>query len=101
MATASNAESGSDAEPEPTSQSESDGQSTASSSSMLDRLATAGRVVWWSFLAFVVVFTLIPVVGLWLGAVPFAPPAVVPYFALVCLAVLGTAALIAAAVYDV
>ena len=101
MATASNAEPGSDAEPESTAQSESDGQSTSSASTIADRLATAARVIWWSFLALVVVFTLIPVVGLWLGAVPFDPPAAVPYFALVGLAVLGTAARIAAAVYDV
>lgn len=68
---------------------------------MADRLATAGRVVWWSFLGFVVVFTLIPVVGLWLGAVPFAPPPVLPYFALVGFALVGAAALIGAAIYDV
>ncbi|NHN59599.1 MULTISPECIES: hypothetical protein [Halorussus] len=107
MSTASNADAGSDAESSAGAVSESDsrggsnGQSEPSSASMLDRLATAGRVVWWSFLGVVVVFTLIPVVGLWLGAVPFAAPPVLPYFALVGFALVGAAALIGAAIYDV
>ena len=65
------------------------------------RLETAARVIWAAFLALVVVYTLIPVVALWLGAVPFDPPPTLPYFALVGLALVGAAALIVGAIYDV
>lgn len=71
------------------------------SSSLADRLRTAAKVIWASFLALVVVFTLVPVVALWFGAVPFDPPPTLPYFALVGVALVGAAALIAGAIYDV
>lgn len=71
------------------------------SKSLADRLATVGRVLWVAFLAFVVLYTLVPVVGLALGVVPFSAPPKMPYFAFVGLAFVGTAALVAAGVYDV
>ncbi|NEU56038.1 hypothetical protein [Halorussus sp. MSC15.2] len=73
----------------------------SSSPTLFDRLATVGRVIWAAFLAFVVVFALIPVVALWFGAVPFPAPPTRPYFALVGGVLVGTVALIAAGIYDV
>ena len=109
MATASTAESesdfGSDSETDiggdTGSRSDSKVGSESKSSSLTDKLDTAATVVRVSFLAFVVVFTLIPVVGLLAGWAPFDPPPVRPYFALVGFALVGTVALIVGAIYDV
>lgn len=70
-------------------------------SSLTDTLDTAATIIRVSFLVFVVVFTLIPVVGLLGGWEPFAAPPKTPYFALVGLALAGTVALVGAAIYDV
>ncbi|MFC4447902.1 hypothetical protein [Halorussus aquaticus] len=105
MASASNAESrsasraGSEFRSDDESASGSGGES--SSPTLFDRLATVGRVVWAAFLAFVVVFALVPVVALWFGTVPFPAPPTRPYFALVGGVLVGTVALIAAGIYDV
>jgi len=113
MATASTAESESDfgsdsdtdigGEADSSSDSESDSEvgSESESSSLTDRLDTAATVVRVSFLVFVVVFTLIPVVGLLAGWAPFDPPPATPYVALVGLALVGTVALTVGAIYDV
>lgn len=69
--------------------------------SLADRLETVGRAIWVAFLAVVVVFTLIPVMALALGAAPFDPPPTTPYFALVGLALVGAAGLVGGAIYDV
>lgn len=97
MSTASNSNAGSDADAD----SDADAGSDADSPSIADRLQTLGRVIWATFLASVVVFALIPAVALWFGAVPFDPPTATPYFALVGFALVGTAALVVGAIYDV
>jgi hypothetical protein len=71
------------------------------SSSLTGKLDTAATAIRVSFLAVVVAFTLIPVVGLFAGWAPFDPPPTTPYFALVGLTFVGTVALIAGAIYDV
>jgi hypothetical protein len=71
------------------------------SSSLFDKLDTAGTVIWVGFLAAVVVFTLIPVVGLAAGFAPFTPPPTGPYFAFVGAAFVGTVALVGGAILDV
>ena len=70
-------------------------------SSLADKLDTAGTVIWTAFLAAIVVFTLIPVVGLAAGYAPFDPPPTPPYFALVGFALVGAAALVGGAILDV
>ncbi|WP_135824087.1 hypothetical protein [Halorussus ruber] len=70
-------------------------------SSLFDKLDTAATVLRVSVLAFVVVFTLIPVVGLLVGWAPFDPPPKLPYFALVGFALVGTVALVGAELWDV
>lgn len=70
-------------------------------SSLFDKLDTAGTVIWVGFLAAIVVFTLIPVVGLAAGFAPFAPPPTGPYFAFVGAAFVGTVALVGGAILDV
>jgi hypothetical protein len=92
---------GTDAESSPRSAADTPPRDDADATSMADRLRTAARIIWASFLALVVVFTLIPVVALGVGAVPFDPPPTAPYFALVGFALVGTAALIVGAIYDV
>jgi hypothetical protein len=81
--------------------SDSGADSESESSSLTDKLDTAATAIRVSFLAFVVVFTLIPVIGLLAGWAPFDPPPTTPYFALVGLVLVGTVALIGAAIYDV
>ena len=76
-------------------------QNDGGSKSMADRLETVATVVWLAFLGFVVVLALIPVVGVLAGVAPFTPPDTTPYFAFVGLAVVGTVALIGAAIWDV
>ncbi len=71
------------------------------SSSLADKLDTAGTVIWTAFLAAIVVFTLIPVVALAAGYAPFDPPPTLPYFALVGAALVGAAALVGGAILDV
>ncbi|WP_135853022.1 hypothetical protein [Halorussus salinus] len=71
------------------------------SSSLADKLDTAGTIIWTGFLAAIVVFTLIPVVGLAAGYAPFDPPPTLPYFALVGFALVGAAALVGGAILDV
>ncbi|UPW00861.1 hypothetical protein M0R88_01865 [Halorussus gelatinilyticus] len=71
------------------------------SSSLFDKLDTVGTVVWTGFLVAIVVYALIPVVGLAAGYAPFDPPATTPYFALVGFAFLGAAALVGGAILDV
>ncbi|UPV74833.1 hypothetical protein M0R89_01885 [Halorussus limi] len=71
------------------------------SSSLADKLDTAGTVIWVGFLAAIVVFTLIPVVGLAVGTPPFDPPPTAPYFAFVGVAFVGTVALVGGAILDV
>jgi hypothetical protein len=73
----------------------------ADSSSLTDTLDTLGTIIWTGFLAAIVVFTLIPVVGLAAGYTPFDPPSTVPYFAFVAAALLGTVALVGGAILDV
>ncbi|WP_128476191.1 hypothetical protein [Halorussus pelagicus] len=70
------------------------------SSSLTDKLDTAGTIIWTGFLAAIVVFTLIPVVGLAAGYAPFAPPETTPYFALVGTAFVGTVVLVGGAILD-
>jgi hypothetical protein len=70
-------------------------------SSLFDKLDTAATVLRVSVLTFVVVFTLIPVVGLLAGWAPFDPPPKLPYVALVGFALVGTVALVAAEMWDV
>ena len=86
---------------DPAGQSDDSASRSDDSPTPFDRLETAARIIWAAFLALVVVYTLIPVVALWLGAVPFDPPPTAPYFALVGFALVGAAALIAAGTYDV
>lgn len=102
MATTANAASDSTADADVTASDDvtADADST-SDSPLADRLATAARVVWVAFLLSIIVFALIPVVGLWLGAVPFDPPATTPYFAFVGASLVGTVALVGGAILDV
>ena len=71
------------------------------SSSLTDKLDTAGTVIWAGFLVAIVVFTLIPVVALAAGYAPFDPPETTPYFALVGTAFVGTVLLVGGAILDV
>ena len=103
MATSSNADSTSASESNDVGESDSPGETAAREAtppSPLARLETAARSVRLVFFGFVVTLALLPVVALWLGAAPFDAPPTGPYFALVLAALVGTAALIAVAVYD-
>lgn len=92
----SDAETESNAESGTASNADSD---ESDSTSLADRLDTVTTILRISVLAFVVAVALIPAVALWFGAVPFAPPPVGPYFAFLGLALVGTVAIIAVAIY--
>ncbi|MFC7079658.1 hypothetical protein [Halorussus caseinilyticus] len=108
MATSSTAESSSETDAIAPSdvnsaiRSDADAEASASdtgssdASSLTDKLDTAATVLRAVFLAFVLVLTLIPVVGLLAGSPPFPAPDPAAYYALVGFALVGTIALVAA-----